>query len=338
MLDDFCCTAYEHCCVCPKRCEVNRNKGEKGFCGETADLRVAWAGLHFGEEPPITGKGGSGTIFITGCNLACSFCQNFQISHENMGAVVSRDEFSALCLRLQSSGAENINIVTGSHAVPALVSGLQAAKQRGLAIPVLWNTSSYETIESIEALCAVVDGWLPDLKTMNAQLAEQLFAAPDYSAYAQAAIMAMAAHSPLHIDTALSEYPFGRLRSGVIVRHLVLPGCTQDTEAFLTWFAKNLKNKALLSLMTQYTPVERRSKKPPQAVLPERFLTETEDVHLRGLLADFAIDDGFYQELVADDSWLPDFNRVQTFASSLSKPLWHWKNGWVGEAALKEPR
>ena len=123
MIRDFCCAEYERCIACPKRCGVNRNAGERGFCRETAELRIAWAGLHFGEEPPVSGAGGSGTIFLTGCNLRCVFCQNFQISQEGMGRAVTEQELIEICRALQDAGAENINIVTGSHAIPALGAG-----------------------------------------------------------------------------------------------------------------------------------------------------------------------------------------------------------------------
>lgn len=135
---------YNDCVLCPRNCHVNRNKNEKGFCKQDASLYIAWAGLHFGEEPPITASRGSGTIFVTGCNLACSFCQNWQISQEGMGRAVGTEDFSLICLKLQEEGASNINIVTGSHHTLPILEGLRLAKMQGLHLPVLWNTSSYE--------------------------------------------------------------------------------------------------------------------------------------------------------------------------------------------------
>lgn len=329
MIRDFCCTAYEHCLACPKHCGVNRNRGERGFCGETAELRIAWAGLHFGEEPPVSGVGGSGTIFLTGCNLRCTFCQNFQISQEGMGRAVTEDEFVKICRTLQQAGAENINIVTGSHAIPALRAGLCAAKQRGLTIPVVWNCSAYETIEAIESLTDVVSLWLPDIKTLNSETARRIFAAPDYPERARAAIEAMAAYSPRHVTEADERYPCGKLLSGVIVRHLALPGKLEESKAVLSWFARRLKDRALLSLMTQYTPILKNPKACSIDAFSNRLLNESEDIQLRTSLTHFEIEDGFYQELVSDLDWLPDFMRVHTFSSALSKPLWHWKAGWV---------
>ncbi|MEL3906557.1 MAG: radical SAM protein [Treponema sp.] len=329
MIRDFCCTEYEHCTACPKACGVNRNTGSAGFCGETAELRIAWAGLHFGEEPPVTGRGGSGTIFITGCNLRCIFCQNFQISQRGMGRAVTEVEFVRICLTLQSAGAENINIVTGSHAIPALAKGLRAAKEHGLCIPVVWNSSAYETETALQSLKGAVDGWLPDLKTLSSSTAQVVFYAPDYPDYARRALAAMADTSPLVITEVKEDYPFGKMLSGVIVRHLALPGKLEDTKAVLQWFAEHLKGKALLSLMTQYTPVSANGTTKGITAFSNRLLDESEDIRLRQFLETFGIDDGFYQELVSDTGWLPDFARVQTFSSALSKPLWHWRERFI---------
>ncbi len=320
---DFYLPEYESCKVCPKNCGVNRNKGETGFCRETNELRIAWAGLHFGEEPPITGDGGSGTIFITGCNLRCCFCQNFQISQDGMGRAVGLEEFVKICKTLQAAGAENINIVTGSHAIPAIAKALREAKKNGLHIPVVWNSSGYESEQSIEELSDCVDGWLPDLKTLNPEIANEIFKTRDYPQKAAAAILKMQANSPLKIDYSDEEkYPLGKLYSGVIVRHLALPSRLQDSKAVLKWFSQNLKGKALISLMTQFTPVKKEQK---FSLFENRMLKTAEDRKLKAMLKDLQIDDGFYQELVPSDDWLPDFNRIQTFSSELSKPLWHWR-------------
>ena len=135
---------YKNCVLCPRSCGVDRRAGIRGFCGESSELRIAAAVLHRGEEPPISGKGGSGTLFVSGCNLGCTFCQNYQISHNGTGRPVSTEEFARICLELQKRGAENINIVTGSHAIPVIAEGLDAARLAGLNIPALWNSSAYE--------------------------------------------------------------------------------------------------------------------------------------------------------------------------------------------------
>jgi putative pyruvate formate lyase activating enzyme len=328
---------YESCSICPRDCRVNRNTGERGFCGETADLRVAWAGLHFGEEPPVTGKGGSGTIFITGCNLRCKFCQNFQISQDAMGRAVDSGEFASIALALQTAGAENINIVTGSHAIPAIATGLRVARARGLSIPILWNSSAYENVEALALLDGLVTVWLPDLKTLNSELAGNVFQAPDYPKAAKKAIRFMAERSPLEIaHTDGSAYPAGKIVSGVIVRHLALPGKIADSELALRWFAEHLEGKALLSLMTQYTPVTKSPHIADLDAFPDRPLEKAEYRRLTELLEELGIDTGFYQELIEDTEWLPDFNRTQPFSSALARPIWHWSEGFIEQSRTKQ--
>lgn len=321
-------TEYDSCRTCPRNCGTNRNAGLKGFCGETADLRIAWAGLHFGEEPPVTGKGGSGTIFITGCNLRCKFCQNFQISQDGTGRTVDASEFADICLALADIGAGNINIVTGSHAIPAIATGLREARKRGLAIPVLWNSSAYETPEALALLDGLVSAWLPDLKTLNPLLSENVFHAADYPKVAKKAIRFMADRSPLVIEKGDENAPSGKMVSGVIVRHLALPGRLADTELVLRWFAEHLADKAVLSLMTQYTPVHANPHARDIDAFPDRTLDRGEYDRLTELLEELGIDNGFYQELVEDTEWLPDFNRTQPFSSSLARPVWHWSCGF----------
>jgi putative pyruvate formate lyase activating enzyme len=317
---------YQNCVLCPRACGVNRQAGRRGFCGETAELRVAAAVLHRGEEPPLCGSGGSGTVFISGCNLGCVFCQNWQISQGGLsagrgavntggvlGRAVSAEEFASICLALQEKGAENINIVTGSHAVPAIVEGLTAARKAGLSIPALWNSSAYESPEALELLRDHINMYLPDLKTLDSTLAARFFNAPAYPKAAAAAILKM--------------MEMTRTRPGVIIRHLVLPGFLEATRQVLRWFADNaLRQGALLSLMTQYTPL-----KGSGAQAPDRFLSEAEYETVLYWLEEFGIEDGFCQEPVTaprerDSGWLPDFNRFNPFPPELSVPVWHWKS------------
>ena len=201
---------YRQCLLCPRRCGVDREAGFLGYCGETAAPRLAFAGIHRGEEPPITGKGGSGTVFVSGCNLGCVFCQNYQISHGNispgnniprgLGRPVSGDEFAEICLALQGKGAENINIVTGSHAAPALALGVKQARKQGLSIPVLWNSSGYDGMEVLEITKEFVDVYLPDLKTLDSVLAARFFNAPDYPETASTAILKMMEYRELCLN------------------------------------------------------------------------------------------------------------------------------------------
>jgi len=313
---------YSHCLLCPRRCGVDREAGFRGYCGETAALRLAFAGIHRGEEPPITGKGGSGTVFVSGCNLGCAFCQNYQISQGRIGRPVSGDEFAEICLALQSKGVENINIVTGSHAAPALALGVKLARRQGLSVPVLWNSSGYDAIEVLEILNKFVDVYLPDLKTLDSVFAARFFNAPDYPEAAAAAILKMMEYRELRLDEAML--------SGVMVRHLVIPGNLENTHEVLRWFAENCKGRALLSLMTQYTPVQAWGSKESRQVeaevieIPSRYVSKVEYETVLSMLDEFGIDDGFYQELVTGSDWLPDFTRPNPFSSGLSVPVWHY--------------
>jgi putative pyruvate formate lyase activating enzyme len=304
---------YKNCRLCPRSCGVDRVAGETGFCKESAALRIACAVLHRGEEPPLVGKGGSGAVFISGCNLGCAFCQNHQISQgvsgrRGLGKEVSVEAFAAICLALQERGAENVNIVTGSHAIPAIIEGIVAAKKAGLRIPVLWNSSAYESAEALEMLGDYVDVWLPDLKTLDSAIAARFFRAPDYPSVATTAILKM-------IETANPP-------KKVIVRHLILPDYLESTRKVLLWFAESAKSRAQLSLMTQYTPI-------PDYGLnksaPKRYVSEKDYDAVLEWLREYEIEDGFCQELVTGSDWLPDFTRSNPFSSELSVPIWNWK-------------
>jgi putative pyruvate formate lyase activating enzyme len=258
--------------------------------------------------------------------LGCAFCQNHQISGNfvslgepgaaGMGRPVGTEEFARICLTLQEKGAENINIVTGSHAVPALAAGLDAARRAGLVIPALWNSSAYESPETLEILRGRINGWLPDLKTLDRGLAARFFRAPDYPQAAAAAILTM-----LELAAGAGtpggppDSPDGGARC--IIRHLVLPGCLDSTRQVLRWFAEHAAGRARLSLMTQYTPVG-------GADIPGRYVEQDEYETVLRWLEEFGIEEGFYQELHTGNGWLPDFSRQNPFASDLSVPVWHW--------------
>jgi putative pyruvate formate lyase activating enzyme len=306
---------YAECRLCPRCCGANRRAGKRGRCGETAELRIAAACLHHGEEPPVAGRGGSGTIFFTGCGLGCRFCQNARISRLGMGRAVGRAEFIALCLALEARGAENINLVTGSHCAPLLAELLRGARAEGLAIPILWNSSSYESPEALALMEDLVDVYLPDLKTLDPALAGRYFKAPDYPEAAERALLRM-----LDLRGEL-RWKGSVLESGVILRHLVLPGHGESTRTVLRWFAAHCKGRALLSLMTQYTPVGESDQ------IPRGYVNQGEYDRLVEWLDEAGIEDGFCQELHPGDAWLPDFERTNPFSSELSVPVWHWKTG-----------
>ena len=332
--------AYTSCTLCPRCCSVNRTAGQTGFCKETADLKIASACLHFGEEPPLTGRGGSGTIFISGCNLGCGFCQNYQISREGMGRIVDCEEFCRICSALEQAGAENINIVPGSHAIPAIASFLTQAKKEGLGIPVCWNSSAYESVDAVDMLAPVTDIWLPDLKAFGSAASEALLGTGDYARTAKKAIRHMIELAPLRFEpvttrrvqsvqesgSAANAESAKKMVSGVIVRHLVMPGCLDNTVKVLDWLKEHADGKACISLMSQYTPVVKNG---TQRNFPDRFINRDEFEYIKQLIHDYDFDYLFYQELENDDSWLPDFSRVQPFSNSLATPVWHWKNGFT---------
>jgi len=319
--------SYENCHLCPRHCGVNRNAGFRGFCGETSELRLAYAGIHRGEEPPITGTGGSGTIFVSGCNLGCVFCQNYRIStggsEKALGLAVDTGKFAEICLALQEQGAGNINIVTGSHAAPSIALGIETARKNGLSVPVLWNSSGYEGMETLEILSGFVDVYLPDLKTMDPAFSEKFFNAPDYPEQASKAILKMMEFRKLSFEAET-------IVSGVMVRHLVIPGHIEATRQVLRWFSGNCTgcspgnnhNRAFLSLMTQYTPVY----VPGQEIsIPASYVSKDEYEEVLSMLNDFGIEDGYCQELITGSDWLPDFTRRNPFSSELSLPVWHYK-------------
>ena len=326
--DDF----YKNCRQCPRACGVDRNVSI-GFCREPADLRIAFAGLHFGEEPLVTVFGGSGTIFFTGCTLRCAFCQNYQISQDGFGRVVDSVEFSDICLKLQAAGAENINLVTGSHHIPRIAEYLRAARDAGVTIPYCWNSSAYESVEMLELLKGLVTIWLPDLKTLDSSFAKKLFAAPDYPEAATRAIQWMIENNPLEIaqipeppnakpaEWAEPGQPRDKLLSGVIIRHLFMPGHFAETADVLGWLKENADGRAIISLMNQYTPIP--AKKGTIKDFEDRLVTPEEDADIRDLIEAYDFEYLFYQELTDDTSWLPDFRRPQPFSNKLASPIWH---------------
>lgn len=359
---------FEKCEQCPRKCLVNRISsasstngangasgtnggaslgGARGFCGETSEVRIALACLHFGEEPLVTVHGGSGTIFFTGCTLRCAFCQNYQISQDGLGRAVSSEEFTKICLDLQAAGAENINLVTGSHFIPALGEYIAACQSAGVTIPFCWNSSAYESVEMLEILKPYVKIWLPDLKTLSETLSGELFGAKDYPQAATKAISWMIENFPPVIKEvkAKQDYtdPEGnlvkkgtvkeKLEQGVIIRHLFLPGRFEESADVLVWLKENADEKAFISVMNQYTPVpfsedaktlEKRKKS--LSVIENRLVSSIEDGDLQDLIEALDFSWLFYQELTDDTSWLPDFTRPQPFSNKLARPIWHYSN------------
>lgn len=327
---------YSNCRQCPRNCGADRTSGKAGFCLEDHRLKVSVACLHFGEEPLVTVHNGSGTIFLTGCNLRCAFCQNYQISQQGMGKELSKEEFAEICLRLEDAGAENINLVTPSHHIPKLASGLEEARKQGLKLPVCWNSSGYDSVEMLKMLDGLVTIWLPDFKTLNPALAKQLCAAENYPETAVNALKWMIDHNPLNIiEIEKNGVKKDKMLQGVIIRHLFLPGRFEETTEVLGWLKENADGKAIISLMSQYTPVpfkgteqELNRRKEALKAIENRLVNKTEDEDLRDLIEAYDFDYLFYQDLTTDTDWLPDFTRPQPFSNALAKVIWHWNYGF----------
>ncbi len=241
---------FQSCRLCPRRCGVNRIKGEKGFCSSTARLKVASFGPHVGEERPLVGSGGSGTIFFSNCNLLCCFCQNWEINHRGDGNFVSHDELAGMMLSLQRRGCHNINLVTPTHVVPHIVKALRLAIKKGLVLPLVYNNGGYDNIEVIRMLDGIVDIYLPDFKYQEGALAGKYSSgALDYPEAAADTIKEMHRQvGELEVDSR------GVARRGLIIRHLVMPANIAGTDRFVRWVAKELTSATRVNLMAQYHP------------------------------------------------------------------------------------
>jgi len=243
------------CTACPRRCQVDRG-ASVGECGTPVQARVASWGPHFGEEPPLTGSRGSGTVFLSSCNLRCRFCQNADISQPagaGTGEELTAGELAAVMLELQARGCHNINWVSPTHQVAALVEALDIAAERGLDVPVVYNSNAYESPTVLRLLDGVVDVYLPDLKYADADVALRLSGVEDYAAHARAAITEMFRQ----VGSAWETDAQGVLRRGLLVRLLVLPGGLAGEEDSLRWLAAELSPEVAVSLMSQYRPTHR---------------------------------------------------------------------------------
>lgn len=247
------------CDLCPRACGVNRLEGERGFCGAGALLRVASWNAHHGEEPPISGHHGSGTIFFSHCTGRCLFCQNYPISQLGNGQTVTDDRLAAMMLELQRMGCHNINLVTPTHFVPQIIRATQRAAAEGLRIPLVYNTSGYERIDTLQLLDGIVDIYLPDAKYADDDIARELSGFVGYVSANRAALKEM--HR--QVGSALQVDDEGIARRGMVIRHLVLPDGLAQTREVLTWIAHELGTESYISLMAQYFPAYRASERPP---------------------------------------------------------------------------
>ncbi len=244
------CEFSENCNLCPRMCSVDRTSGQKGFCGGGNLVRVARAALHYWEEPCISGESGSGTVFFSGCTMRCVFCQNKEISRGEAGKEITVARLAEIFLELAAKGANNINLVTPMHYAPQIIAALDIARKSGLALPIVWNTGGWERRESVAAVRDYADIWLSDFKYFDSALGESLSKAPNYFSVAAAALDQMVKQTgePVFDDN-------GIMRRGVIVRHLMLPGHSDESKNVLRFLYENYGDSIWISIMNQYTPM-----------------------------------------------------------------------------------
>lgn len=304
-------SSLAYCELCPRRCGVNRAAGTRGVCGADATLKIARAALHFWEEPPISGERGSGTVFFSSCPLKCRYCQNHEISTGGFGIEVTPGRLVEIMLELQEQGAHNINLVTATHYAHLLPEAIRAARARGLAVPIVYNTSGYEREEAVSELGDLVDVWLVDYKYASAELGRKLSHVPDYPVVASRALARMCAEVARRGGELVDGD--GLMRRGVIVRHLVLPGHADDSRDVLDCIWR-VAGDVPISVMNQYTPNARM-----RAVGGELARPVTDEEY--ELVLDHADDVGFttmfWQEGGAvDESFTPAFDTTGVLRSA----------------------
>lgn len=288
------------CRLCPRSCNVDRDSSH-GICQVSNTVKVARAALHFWEEPCISGENGSGAVFFSGCPLHCVFCQNEEISHGKVGKEITIEQLAEIYLNLQAQGANNINLVTGTHYIPAIVESVTKAREQGLKLPIIYNTSGYEKVESLKLLEGIVDVYLPDFKYMDKDLAAKYSHASDYPEIAKAAIdeMVRQCGGPVFDDN-------GFIRKGVIVRQLLLPGHVKDAKEIISYLHGKYDNRIYVSMMSQYTPMAHIAEKYPEL---NRRVTKREYESYVSYALELGIENAFIQDRkVAKESFIPDFN------------------------------
>lgn len=292
------------CSLCPRRCRVDRTAGETGYCKAGPKPAIAAAVPHFGEEPPLTGPRGAGTVFFNRCNLCCVYCQNYQISQGPCGASLSPRALSWKMLQLQEQGCWNLELVSPTHHLPGTLEALAMAVDRGLDIPVVYNTNGYEAPQTLDLLEGIVDVYLPDLKYASNEHASRLSDVADYVQTARAAIVKMHEQvGNLVLDLR------GRAVKGLILRHLVLPGDLSGTRETLFWVHDALPSTVTISLMAQYSPMHRSAGFPPlnRTVAFEEYETAVD------LAWELGFENVFVQDLESQTVGIPDFRRTGPF-------------------------
>lgn len=290
----------EACKLCPRECQVNRLKGQKGFCQITDKIEIALASLHYFEEPCISGKEGSGTIFFSHCNMKCMFCQNHEISQEGKGKAITVEKLAEIMVNQQKRGAQNINLVTPTMYSTQIKEAIRIAKEKGLRIPIIYNSNGYESITALKNLEGYIDIYLPDLKYYSNTLAEKYSKAPNYFEIATKAIREMIRQVGKPI---LDEN--GIMKKGVMIRHLVLPNHLLNTKGILKWIQENIKEDVWVSIMAQYFPTYQvREDK-----LLGRKLTKEEYDRVKEWIDEIGLVNGYMQELGEhEEEYVPNFD------------------------------
>ncbi len=289
----------EKCNICPLKCGINRNK-YSGRCGASKNIKIALASLHYFEEPCISGKNGSGTVFFSNCNLKCVYCQNYKISHLGFGKKISVSHLADIFLSQQKRGANNINLVTPTMYVPHIISAIKLAKQKGLNIPIIYNSSGYESIDTIKSLNGYIDVYLPDFKYYFSDIAKKYSNVENYFEIASSAILEMYKQVG---DPVFDEN--GLIKRGMIIRHMILPNNVENSKMVLKWINGNLSNKVYISVMAQYFPTYKACEYPEI----NRKITDEELNSVWDFASYLGFENGFIQELGEhEEEYVPDFD------------------------------
>lgn len=288
------------CIICPRSCKINRLQGEKGYCKCDDKLKIALASVHYFEEPCISGKNGSGTVFFSNCNLNCIYCQNYKISQEGFGKEISIEHLADIFIKQQEKGVNNINLVTPTSYVYQIIEAIKIAKKNGLDIPIIYNSNGYESLETIELLDGYIDVYLPDLKYYSNSIAKKYSKADNYFEIATKAIKKMYEQvgNPVFNEN-------GIIQKGIMIRHLVLPNHILNTKNILKWIKQNMPQDIYVSIMAQYFPTY----KAKQEKLINRKLTKKEYKEVEQYLYSLNLENGYIQELGEhEEEYVPKFD------------------------------
>lgn len=293
----------KECTLCPFKCKANRLEGKIGKCKANSKIRIALASIHKYEEPCISGRNGSGTVFFSNCNFNCIFCQNYEISQEGLGKEISIEELAEIFLKQQKKGADNINLVTPVMYVYHIIEAIKIAKKKGLKIPIIYNSNGYENIETLKLLEGYIDIYLPDLKYYNNEIAKKYSNVPNYFEIATEAIREM------YRQVGAPKFDEdGIIKKGLIVRHLILPNYIENTKHVLKWLKENISDDIYVSIMAQYFPTYKAKK----CEKLNRKITKKEYKEVEKYLYLLDIENGYMQDLGEhEEEYVPDFKTLE---------------------------